>query len=113
MDMAVTSVNTLSLLTAIVPHCATSGFKMAEEGVVYASKCLGVMSKDELIGRKDGRKKIDVGELVAAMSRGLHGKSKQTKTSAKEGLTRRGFSTRNGEINYGVQSVIGRVVKQC
>ena len=81
-----------TLVAAILPHCASSSYKIAEEAVVWSSKCLATMTAEELVGGKGGRKEVGFGEMVIAFSRGLRGKQQETRTSAAAGLTRRGFA---------------------
>ena len=81
-----------TLLAAILPHCATSSYKIVEEAVVWSSKCLATMTAEELVGGKGGRNEVGFGEMVIAFSRRLRGKQQETRTSAAAGLTRRGFA---------------------
>ena len=93
MEAAVSTMNSRrTLVAAILPHCATSSCKIAEEAVVWSSKGLVTMTAEQLVGGKGGREEVGFGEMVIGFSRGLRGKQQETRTSAAAGLTRRGFA---------------------
>lgn len=89
MDAVVDYAKKRTLLAALVTLTANDGSKIAQEAVLYASKCMQGMAADDFgAGNGIGGAMIDVGRLVEVFAIGLSSKSVASKDASKKGLVR-------------------------